>query len=232
MWGRYPYEILTKTEISSRFPAWTVPEGTHAIYSDDCGILRATECVQTLLELAAKHGAVLHDECRLETLDRSGAGRVTLRTSKGSFTASQVALCTGAWTANRCKELGIALPGFEAVRILFAYWPIHREAAHIFDRSRFPVFIHFTSEDPGALQGDDVTYGFPEFEKPGYVKVALHHSSAVFNPDEKEHRMPQEMIDGAREYMAKTFPGCIDFSREPIVEPCIYANTQVQVFAF
>jgi sarcosine oxidase len=220
----FPYEILDRPAIKARFPAWDPPEGSWGIYSEDCGILRASLCVQALLDLCRKTpGVTLMDGCKYLASNTASGKLVQVKTSKGTFAGAKVAFCTGAWTANRVREFGLTMPGFECVRIALAYWPLREDARHLAHASRFPVFIHFTEETESPQA--NVTYGFPEFEKPGYLKMALHHSDAVIDPDtELDKPLPMKMIEGAREYCLATYPGLIDTSKPPLVEKCLYEN--------
>ena len=82
-----------------------------------------------------------------------------------------------------------------------------------FSPARFPVFI---------IDLEPHCYGFPVWEQPGAVKIALEQSEQTANPEEVrqlDERLLQELVLRVKTYLPAVIP-------EPIsAEPCLYTET-------
>src|SRR5581483_7475531 len=94
-----PFEQLSAAEIQRRFPAWRVPEEMVAIWDPGASVLNPERCIDTLLALAAAHGARLAYEEPVMSWQATAGGGVELRTSAGVYHARHLLLTTGGWLA-------------------------------------------------------------------------------------------------------------------------------------
>ena len=113
----------------------------------------------------------------------------------------------GILSATRC----VTTLAVEAVK----HGAVLRENTRVLSISpdRFPVFI---------IDLEPHCYGFPVWERPGAVKIALEQSERTVNPDEErqlDQRLLRELVDRVKTYLPAVIP-------EPIsAEPCLCTET-------
>jgi len=109
----------------------------------------------------------LHTETQVLSLGRSG-NDVTVKTSRGSFTAARVILAAGAWNP---AFMSPALARRLTVTRQSLHWFEPPVPTRDFEPSNMPVFIW-----------NDL-YGFPIAEAKGGVKIATETLTAIVDPD-------------------------------------------------
>ena len=87
------HELLSTSELRSRFPAYAPPEGTVAVLQPDGGFLWAERCVQAHGDAARAEGAELRLDERVLGWARLPGGGVSVRTDRGTYEASRLVLC-------------------------------------------------------------------------------------------------------------------------------------------
>lgn len=158
------HELLDAAEIRRRFPPLTPSAGVVALHETEAGIVFPEESIRAHLDVAADNGAHLHFDERVEGWSVSGAGVVTVRTSRESYDADRLILAPGAWAPGLFKIDWLPLE-IEPQQL---HWfePAGGETPFLADR--FPIYIW-------DLGNGVQFYGFPA-DGDGRVKVAFFRS--------------------------------------------------------
>jgi len=194
-----PHETLTTDDIRSRYPQFDVTDGTFGYFEPEAGYLLPEECVRAQLELAKRHGAVLHTNERVRTWQSDGKS-VTVSTGTAVYTARKLVICAGPWI----REL---LPEY---RELFS---IHRQVLFWFglaDQNSYaeyralPIHLWIYGSAP-----DEMVYGFPAIDGPANgVKVAGEQFVTLTDPESPRRTADQDEIDQAYEqHVRPNYPG-------------------------
>ncbi len=155
------HELLDAKEIGRRFPPFTPPTGTVALYEREAGSLSPEEAIRAHLDVAANHGARLHCDEQVLSWQVATSGRIVVTTSRGDYEAGRLVLAPGAWAPELFKLDWLPLK----VEPQVLYWLEPSGGAAAYAADRFPIYIWDL--------GDGVRfYGFPADED-GRVKVAF-----------------------------------------------------------
>lgn len=158
---RYGVEhtLLRADEIRRLYPQFRIRDDETGYYEPGGGYLCAEPCVKAQLELAARHGAVLHmnEPVRCYTAQ---AHDVTIQTDSDTYLAATLVITAGAWLP---ELLGPELSRYFRIYRQVQFWFAPNNDG--FRQGRFPVFIWELSGRRQAI------YGFPDIGESG-VKVA------------------------------------------------------------
>ena len=191
-----PYERLDGDELRRRYPQFTFPEGTIALYQPDYGILAASRCVLTFAARARAHGADMHeDEPALEIVP-DGAG-VAVRTPRATYHASSAVLTAGSWTQPLLAALGIAVP-LTILQEQLAFFRVRDPQNHTPDR--LPPLMH---RFPGTTSLGSV---FPIFDHEG-IKVMIDRVGPAVDPANPDRAIDPLLLERVRAYAAELLPG-------------------------
>ena len=183
-----PFEMYSAAEIRRRFDGFHPPRDTVSCYTAEAGFLNPSRCVQTHVDQAVHHGAVVRDGIRLRSLDLSG-NRPLLETSDGIYRCSRLILCCGPWTSELLPELKLPLKVTRQQKFYFS------PSAGDEDRYRqLPVYADY----------DSMFYGFP-FYGPG-LKVADDIAGEVTHPDRVDRRLDEGTRDKLQGWVQSLLP--------------------------
>jgi sarcosine oxidase len=187
------HEILDRTQLSLRFPAYRLPRDFHAVLQPDGGFLLSERCIVNHVFRALAMGAeVRARETVLEWMPVGGDG-VRVITDAGRYEARRLVITAGAWVSKLIPQLrDAAVPERQ---VLGWFQPI--EPA-LFQLGRFPVF-NFTV-DEGHF------YGFPVFLVPGLKVGRYHHLGEVVDADNVSREIHSRDEPVLREFVAQYFP--------------------------
>lgn len=176
-----PFEVLSGSETTSRFPAFQLGDDDQAVYQPDAGITPATRAVATLLRAAAAMGATLRER---ETVTgvRAVTGGVEVTTDKATHSAARVVVAGGPWLGRVLPELGLAL---RVIKQQVLYLRIS-DGAREFAPYRMPVFI---DRRVGEI------YGMAAFELPHAIKVGDHAAAIPTDPDTRGFELEKELAE-------------------------------------
>ena len=161
------HEVLDAAEVHRRFPPFTPRQGIVAFYEREAGSLFPEEAIRAHLDMAARHGADLHFDERVEDWSVSASGRVEVTTTRSRYECGKLILAPGAWAASLFKIAWLPLE----VEPQVLYWFEPAGGAAPFAPDRFPIYIW----DLGAgIQ----FYGFPA-DIDSRVKVAFFRSPNI-----------------------------------------------------
>ncbi len=206
---RLPHEILSSTEIHRRFPALYPEPEMAAVWEPRAGILFPEECIAAHLELARRHGAMLHLDEQVLGWRPDGTG-VAVQTTKGIYRAERLVLAAGAWMGQLLPEL--ALPLKVERQVLF--WFESPEGGDRFKSGQCP--IHLWEYEQGKF-----FYGFPDLGEG--VKVARHHQGNNTEPDSVRRDISADEVAAMRQILRRFLPGADGALRSATV--CLYTNT-------
>ncbi|MEZ6131544.1 MAG: N-methyl-L-tryptophan oxidase [Planctomycetaceae bacterium] len=101
-------ECLDIQEAANRFPVFTAPENTTAIFERDAGYLRVEDCVTAHVSQALQRGAQQRHGETVLNWSATDDG-VTVLTQNGRYEADRLIITAGAWTNDLLTELKIPL---------------------------------------------------------------------------------------------------------------------------
>jgi sarcosine oxidase len=210
-----PHEILDATEIRSRFPTMRPPDHTVGLHEPNAGYLRPEETVLAGVELARRHGAVLHFEEPVTGWRITPGGGVEVTTAAGRYGADRLVLTPGAWAPR-------LLPGRAPIlveRQIF-YWFAPDFTAGVRYRhyaEGHPVYIEETD-------GNGMLYGFPMIDGPdGGLKLAFYRQNVGYTtPEDIDRTVHPDEVAAIRQRALQLFPHLTG----PLVKAatCMYAS--------
>lgn len=210
-----PYELIDAAEAMRRYPAFKLNPRTRAIFQPDGGFVLSEEGIRAHATLAAAQGATLRMGETVLGFEETGAGRVNVRTNKGSYTAAQLVLTAGPWMPKLVPELCKSLETFKQT----LGWFVPRHPA-LFAPSAFPVFIHFSSE--GEF------YGFPLHGGRGVKVGGPHFAREPIDPDEPDRIASPLQVKALEGFFHRHLPDAAGPAQTPT--GCIYTKTPDEHF--
>ena len=209
-----PYEILTSTEINSRFPGYRFPDEISSVYQADGGFLLPERCIVDHVRAAKEAGAEVHERETVLDWQPDGEG-VRVRTDRDAYTAGRLVITAGAWAAKLTPQLAkYAMPERQ---VLAWFQP---ERPELFRPESFPVFGIWTEE--GRY------YGFPSYNLPGFKIGRAHHLRQQADPDRMDREIHAEDEEILRQFTSRYFP--LGAGPALTLTTCMYTNTPDEHF--
>jgi len=206
------FEVVPGPTAMDRWPGMRF-EG-EVVFQPDAGRLQAGDVVDSLQDLAVGDGATVLFDCRAE-IARIGDTSVVVTTERGDFEAATVIVAAGPWVPLLASR-HVELPELRITHEEPAYFPV-RSAS-----DSWPVFVHYDASERSSFAG----YGM---EVPGRgVKVGLHASGSVIDPDASERPSSGEVRERHAGSVASWLPGLEDRPTETV--SCIYDSTPGEDF--
>ena len=211
-----PFRLLDAHDLARAYPQFRPRPEWIGLEQDDTGMLAASRCVAALVSQAVRHGATVYEETPVAAVTPDGDG-VRVRLAGGTeIMADRAILTAGPWAGRFLAGLVDMTVPLRVTRQQVAYFRVDDPAAYAV--GRFPVFI---------LVSDPHFYGFPIWEQPGAVKLALEQTADVVDPDAPRTVDPGLLADLAAG-VAATMPG---LAPRPVqVVPCLYTETPTRDF--
>jgi sarcosine oxidase len=171
------HDVLDAAEIHRRFPPLTPHPGVVALHEREAGVVFPEEAIRAHLDVAAKHGARLQCDERVEDWRLSPSGSIEVQTSRARYECERLILAPGAWAPSLFKIDWLPL----AIEPQLLYWFEPAGGAAPFAPDRFPIYIW-------DLGHGVQFYGFPADDEQR-VKVAFFRSAQI---DERSMRTALE----------------------------------------
>lgn len=210
-----PHEVLSPDQIRRRYPCFQPAPEMVAVSEPRAGILFPELAIQTHLELAARHGAVLHfNEATIRW--ESNDDQAIVRTSAAQYSGHQLVLAAGAW--NSMLVSGPKLPLAVERQVLFWFEPTPGNDVS-FQPEHCPIQIWEYS--PGEF-----FYAFPDVGDG--VKVAIHHQGQPADPDRLQREVQKHEVLKIRSLVQRFLPGANGALKNSAV--CMYTNTPDEHF--
>lgn len=112
-----PSRVLAPEDVRADHPQFTVADDDIGLWDPDGGVIRPELTVSVTVDLAAEHGAVVHDFTRVHAVEQQGA-KVRITTPDGSQVFDRVVIACGGWTT----KLRPCLKDKVVVRRLTSAW--------------------------------------------------------------------------------------------------------------
>jgi sarcosine oxidase len=209
-----PHEVLTASELMSRFPAIRVPHGYQAVFQPDGGFIMSEHAIVAHVIGAMECGAQIHGHEPVVSWTTTSSG-ARVETAKGSYKAEQVIFSTGAWIGKHVPKLhAISLPERQ---VLGWFQP---KTPAMFSPEKLPVF--------NMADGTERYYGFPIYGIPGFKFGKYHHLGENVDPDNWERLPNQQDEDVLRAAVQRFFPD----ADGPVLTlaTCMFTNTPDEHF--
>jgi sarcosine oxidase len=204
------YAVLDADEVTRRWPAFRLPEGTLALHQADAAIVPAARGTAAMQAQARRHGAELRGESAVLGLVDHGDAGIEVETAAGTVTARGVVVTADAWTNDVLGHLGVRVP-LEVTWEQVTYFAPSEPAR--FAPEAMPLWIWM--DDPSF-------YGFPTYGE-RTVKAAQDCGGPTVDPDDRGETVTDAgMLERLSGFMADVLPG----SGEPIrSKRCLYTLT-------
>jgi sarcosine oxidase len=215
-----PHELLDTTELRRRFPAFTVDEGTVALYEDRAGVVRPEQTVLEHLRRAAAAGADLRFGERVLGWSAGDAGEgVTVTTASGEHRAASLVVAAGAWAPRLLPDLA---PQLTVERQLLFWFAPDGGGVDRFRAPAHPVFIWEHGPDRQF-------YGFPAIGPASDgVKVSFFRNGRETDPDRLDRTVTAAEAQEMRAHLAVRLPALAGTFLRGVA--CMYTNTPDQHF--
>jgi len=212
-----PFRLLDHHDMARAYPQFRPRPDWIGLEQEQTGMLAAGRCVATLVSQAVRHGATVREETPVATVAPDGDGVRIHLASGEEITADRAVLAAGPWTARFLRDLVATPVPLRVTHQQVAYYNhIGDPAAYAVDR--FPIFL---------LVSDPHLYGFPIWERPGAVKVALEQTETVVDPDAPRAVDP-DLLERLSDGVAAILPG---LDPRPVhAEVCLYTETPTRDF--
>jgi sarcosine oxidase/L-pipecolate oxidase len=207
-------ELLTREQVTEKFPVMRLTPGVVALYSPDGGLLNATKCVAMYQSLAHKNGCVLKDNSVVKNLvEDLNENLVSVHVSDGHvYRGKKVIVTAGPWSKKLLKETqGLDLPLVTKLSTV-SYWKVNDPTAYSWER--FPAQL---------LHGDAGHEGhgaFPLREYPNMIKCASFAGTDC-DPDNRSFGKADGKIEAELGEYVRTMLTGVD-TEPTLVESCIY----------
>jgi sarcosine oxidase len=178
------HEVLAAAEIGARFPQFRLAGDETGYFEPSGGFLRPEAAVVAQLQLARRHGAMIHSDETITGYTQQGDG-VTVTTTAGRYAAGVLVLAVGAWLG---ELLGEPYAAQFAITRQLLHWYAVAGPVDAYRPDRFPVFIW--DHQFGGF------YGFPAIDGgSGGVKVAAETNlSSASVADVRRDVSPAERV--------------------------------------
>jgi len=209
------HEILETADIRNRFPQFAVTD-ERAYFEYETGFLRPELCIETQLQLARKHGAVIQTDELVVSVESRGDSAVTVKTSRGTYSAEKVIVTAGPWIARFLPSPYSQL--FKVSRQVMYWFDVREDCRPAFAPPGFQIFIWIFGKG-----GEFGFYGFPTLDGKT-IKVATEQFPALTDPDRVRREVGMgEMQAMHKDYVQGHLPGISDGCRTAI--SCLYTTT-------
>jgi monomeric sarcosine oxidase len=205
-----PYERLNAEQTKDKHPAFHLQSNETAIFQKDSGFLRATRCVQANIRLAKTHGAIIHENTKVQGISTKN-NQTFIQSSLGEEEFDRVIVTAGPWMSSLFKHLNLPLT---TTRQQIVYLNIHDHEEYFQSNGIFPVWIDSTEN----------LYGFPNDGQITGIKLAYHHPGEVISDlDAERTPVDENYIEEIRGYAKRRFPNL--GSNVTYSQTCVYTNT-------
>lgn len=209
------HDILDPVEAGRRWPglAFTSP----VLHQPDGGRLRADLAIDALLRLAVADGAQLRYGQRVTAITVLPGDQVEVRTDHGPVRARHVVVTAGSWAPALLRGI-VDLPPLRITQEQPAHFTPYDPAA------AWPSFVHWRHGESTYDRAE--SYGL--YAPAEGVKVGLHATGPVVDPDERDFAATEAGARALRDYVERWLPGVDPATAAPV--SCLYDNTASEDF--
>lgn len=209
------HQVLTGTEVNTRFPGFRLPDDFAAVFQPDGGFVLSERAITAHVTMAMAGGAEIHAREKVIEWSPIAGGGVRVQTTRGSYEAGRLVLAAGAWIGDFVPELAsIAVPERQVLG-----WFQPDDPAK-FSPSNFPVV--------NMLVPEGRYYVLPIYGVPGLKIGRYHHRGENCHADELSREVTWEDEAILRSCIARCFPE----ADGPVMalHTCMFTNTPDEHF--
>jgi len=208
------HEVLTSAELSRRFPGYSLPADTMAVFQPQGGFILPERSIVAHVTQAQSHGAEVH--AREAVIDWQPTARgVRVVTSRGAYEADRLIISAGAWLGQLVAPLArLAVPE----RQVLGWFQPNR--AELFQPNRLPVF--------NVTVPEGRYYGTPVFGIPGFKVGCYHHHHENVDPSTIDRDCHPRDEATLRSFVQKYFPEAAGPTMG--MKVCMFTNTPDEHF--
>ena len=188
-----PFEVLDAAEAVRRWPQFSLPQGTLALFQERGAIVPAGRGTAVMQRVAAAAGARLVEETPVLRLSDTDDG-VLVETAGTTYLADAVVVCADAWTNEVLAGLGVSLPLTTTLEQVTYFAP---DRPTDFAPGRLPLWIWM--DDPSY-------YGFPCYGE-ATVKAAEDCGGPAVDPDDRTWDPDDDMLRRLSSFLRWLLPG-------------------------
>lgn len=220
---KLPHEILSASDIRSRYPVFQVDDREIGIYEKEAGYLIPELCIEAYYKIAKLNNATLHFEEIVINYEIISDDLVKVITNKSSYVTKKLVLTVGAWAPELYgKKIENILKLDCSRRVLFWFEPNGKNDVF----QNIPIYIW-------DLINEGNFYGFPtQAGNPGGNKVAYHFMNKDISdkctPQTVNKEVSQMEIESMRKLLDKRMPQLN--GKLVATSTCMYTNTPDQHF--
>jgi len=205
-----PYEVLSASELSRRYPAFRVSDEDVAVLDRRAGFLSPEDCNDAHLTLAAAAGATLQFDEPVVSWKADGEG-VQITTPRDHYCAGTLVLCAGARTQALLPDLRLPL---EVERQTQFWFDLPTSEAR-FAEAGFPIWAY-------EFTRGQICYGFPRLPR-GLKAAVMHGGETVASADEVRRTVDPAEVEPLRRALARVLP---DVAAAPVLDSttCLFTN--------
>lgn len=209
------YEILAADQIRRRFPQLKIPDHIEGIYQADAGILNPDRILAKAIEEAKALGVEFfpyHEVLNIKHSKTDVLIECSTQDDMITFNGLKAIITVGPWIRDILAKLGLKLSNDIIVQHLtFGYFKVEQETWYTKDN--FPIFIN--------LESNQLKYGFPVMEKPGYIKIAPHYSyHHILSASQRDNVPDHHVLEDLQQFIGSRFNGVISDAEH--IETCLY----------
>ncbi len=208
------HALLSPSACSKLAPAIQLASHEMALYQPEGGFLRANSCLQALAQAARKQGAVLYDNCPVQSIQPCSNGTVQLQVNGRTLIYDKLVTAAGPWMHALFPTLKLPLT---VTRQQVTYLAV-KSHAEWFEPHSLPVWI----------DADTLEYGFPKEGSNNEVKIASHTAGMHVHPDQVQREVDAEYIEHIVRYASRRFPDLASTVTQSQV--CLYTSTTNEDF--
>lgn len=203
-----PFERLTISEVSRRYPQIGLERISWAMVEPDSGILWARRAVRAVVKEAIRNGVEYFQDA-VRPPSGNGSLNQIVTASGQRISAAQYVFACGPWLPKMFPDLLAERIRPTRQEVFFFATP----AGQRFTAPALPTWIDFKDE----------AYGLPDLEGRG-VKIAIDRHGPSFDPDSDDRIVTAAGLDEVRRCLARRLPTLKD---APVTETrvCQYENT-------
>ncbi|EEY68874.1 sarcosine oxidase, putative [Phytophthora infestans T30-4] len=212
-----PFEVLNGAQVNERFPGFSLPANSHAVYNPLGGVLNSKLAMATMQKVATRLGTEFREHSPVKSVEgehqAGGAPLAIITLANGVVMRGRQCIVTaGPWTKKLLKLSGSDNVRLQPIATFGAYWRCEQE---IYKPDKFPVFIKY---------GYPEVYVLPMMNAYEGVKICRHDGPDV-NPDERQGvNQPKNEEKWLQTFVAENFSS-VDSNTPNQVNHCMYTMT-------
>lgn len=194
-----PYQQFDREALLRDYPVFRdLPADYWGLNQSSSATTEVQQSLRTFHDAAIKKGATLLDHCKASIINpEPGAKTYTIETERGTFTADSLILAPGAWSNHVLAPFKLQLD----LRI----WQMNVAYFKVDPALDWPMWFEF---GPTVDDIEQQFYGFPPFERPGYIKVSCEFTDQQYtDPGQCSYTPSPYVLEQLSNFVVKRFHG-------------------------